>query len=261
MKLVSSSSRAMLLLAPVQSVPPASFSGLQCDPARFQDLLFETQTFRGKVYLEDGAIQPSQLTAGRHADPLDDTSWHLLVMDNDSRVCGCMRYSHHSASAGIHKLTMLHSAIARSSEWRNEVENAVHAEFTLAQRQDRGIVEAGGWALGKEIRGTVEALRMALASFAWCEEWGGAIGFSTVTERHCSASILRRIGGRSLESNGSPLPSYYEPAYDCRMELLRFHSWAPNPRYRVWVEEIRALLRRIPVITRARFQAASQGRR
>jgi hypothetical protein len=262
MKLVSSSSRGMLLLAPVQSAPSASFSGLQCDPARFQDLLSETQAFRGKIYLEDGAIQPSQLTDdGRHTDALDEKSWHLLVLDSDEHVCGCMRYSAHSANDGLQDLTVLRSAIARSPQWESEVKNAIHAEVALAENQDRRIVEAGGWALGKEIRGTVEALRMALASFAICEEWGGAVGLSTVTERHCSASILRRIGGRSLESNGSPLPSYYEPKYDCRMELLRFHSWAPNPRYRVWVEEIRAMLRRIPVITRARFHAASQGRR
>jgi hypothetical protein len=256
----------MLLLAPVQSAPVASFSGLQCDPVRFQDLLFETQAFRGKIYVEDGALDPSQLVDGRHAHPDDEKSWHLLVLDSDERVCGCMRYSHRPVSAGIWGLTVLRSALARSAEWGNEVKDAIHAELALAQQADRGIVEAGGWALSKEIRGTVEALRMALASFAICEEWGGAIGLSTVTERHCSASILRRIGGRSLESNGSPLPSYYDPQYDCRMELLRFHSWAPNPRYRVWVEEIRAMLRRIPVITRtrvqaARAQAASQGRR
>ncbi|HEY4361361.1 MAG TPA: hypothetical protein VGN17_10340 [Bryobacteraceae bacterium] len=250
----------MLLLAPVQSAPPASFSGIQSDPARYKDLLFEAQAFRGKVYLEDGAIQASQLTDGRHADPIDEKSWHLLVLDSFHRICGCMRYSLHSAGRGIRELTVLRSALARSPQWAQEVETALHAEVAMAEQQAHGIVEAGGWALSKEIRGTVEALRMALASFAICEEWGGAIGLSTVTERHCSASILRRIGGRSLESNGSPLPTYYDPQYDCRMELLRFHSWAPNPRYRVWVEQIQAELRRIPVITPAcRTYAASFG--
>jgi hypothetical protein len=173
-----------------------------------------------------------------------------------------MRYSHRSAHADLQDLTVLRSALGRSPEWGSKVESAIHAELTLADQQGRGIVEAGGWALGKEIRGTVEALRMALASFAICEEWGGAVGLSTATERHCSASILRRIGGRSLESNGSPLPSYYDPQYDCRMEILRFHSWAPNPRYRVWIDGIRALLRKIPVITSESFAyAASEGRR
>jgi hypothetical protein len=35
------------------------------------------------------------------------------------------------------------------------------------------------------------------------------------------------------------------------MELLRFYSWAPNPRYAVWIEEIRKELRAIPVLTNA----------
>jgi hypothetical protein len=263
MKLVSGSSRGMLLLAPVQSAPVTSFSGLQCDPVRYQDLLSETQAFRGKIYLDDGAILPSHLTSdGRHCDPLDEKSWHLLVTDGDNRVCGCMRYSDRTVEKDRGGLTVLRSALAKSAEWGGKVQSAIQAEFALAEQQDRRVVEAGGWALGKEIRGTVEALRMALASFAICEEWGGAIGLSTVTERHCSASILRRIGGKSLEANGDPLPSYYDPQYDCRMELLRFHSWAPNPRYRVWVEEIRALLRRIPVITSGVYAyAASHGRR
>jgi hypothetical protein len=249
----------MVLLAPVQSALPASFSRVRYDPSYFQNLLVEVQTFRGEVYLADGAISTSQLTGGRHADPIDERSWHLLILDSDHSVCGCMRYSDHSIGASLQELTISRSALARSPEWAGEVENAIRAEIALAEDQDRRVVEAGGWALGKEIRGTVEALRMALASFALCEEWGGAVGLSTATERHCSASILRRIGGRSLESNGSPLPSYYEPQYDCRMELLRFHSWAPNPRYRAWVNEIRAELRRIPVITRARSAYAASG--
>jgi hypothetical protein len=81
---------------------------------------------------------------------------------------------------------------------------------------------------------------MALAMYALCQQLGGAVGLSTVTQRHCSASILRRIGGRPMESNGWQLPSYYDPLYDCQMEIMRFYSWEPNPRYRVWVEDLTA---------------------
>jgi hypothetical protein len=53
------------------------------------------------------------------------------------------------------------------------------------------------------------------------------------------------------------------------MELLRFYSWEPNPRYRVWVEDIKAELKKIRVVTRQSgtfsasvlAYAASEGRR
>ena len=74
------------------------------------------------------------------------------------------------------------------------------------------------------------------------------MGISTVTRRHCSASILRRIGGRSLKFAGLELPPYDDPQFKCEMEVLRFYSWAPNPRYKVWIEEIRQELGAIPVL-------------
>jgi hypothetical protein len=91
-----------------------------------------------------------------------------------------------------------------------------------------------------------------LGIYALCVQLGGAVGLSTVTQRHCSASILRRIGGKPLESEGLELPSYYDPLYDCQMEVMRFYSWAPNPRYRVWVDEIAAELGRIHVVAPSR---------
>jgi hypothetical protein len=33
------------------------------------------------------------------------------------------------------------------------------------------------------------------------------------------------------------------------MEVLRFYSWAPNPRYDVWIQAIRQELCTIPVLT------------
>ena len=90
---------------------------------------------------------------------------------------------------------------------------------------------------------------MALAMYSLSQELGGAIGISTATRRHCSASILRRVGGRPFACAGLELPAYYDPQFNCEMELLRFYSWAPNPRYVVWIEQIREQLRTIPVLT------------
>ena len=187
------------------------------------------QELRGRAYLEDGAIRPSQLENGRHCLGNDEDSWHLLVLDEDLQVRGCVRCREHSA-AGIDPegLAVSRSALARS-EWKRPLEDAVRAEIALARRLGCRIVELGGLALDQAIRGTTEALRLALAVYALCEQLAGAVGLSTVTQRHCAASILRRIGGRPLESNGSQLPPYYDPEYECQMEVMRFRPVGLEP--------------------------------
>ena len=90
---------------------------------------------------------------------------------------------------------------------------------------------------------------MALAMYSLSQLLGGSVGISTATRRHCSASILRRIGGRGLEYAGSELPAYDDPQFKCKMEVLRFYSWAPNPRYAVWIEKIKQELRTVHVLT------------
>jgi predicted GNAT family N-acyltransferase len=250
MKLVSSGSRRFVLLAPAQCAVPASFTGVQSDSSRHQDLLFEMQELRGRVYLEDGAIRPDELLDGRHSVDVDGESWHLLILNEHQQVRGCIRCRQHSTDIDPQELAVSNSALARSIEWRGPLENALLEEFEIARRRGCDLAEAGGLALDQEIRGTTEALRLVLAIYALTELLGGVVGLSTVTQRHCSASILRRIGGRPLESDGLQLPSYYDPKYDCQMEVMRFYSWDPNPRYRVWVDEIKAELAETCVLTR-----------
>jgi len=44
------------------------------------------------------------------------------------------------------------------------------------------------------------------------------------------------------------MPRYYDPRYDCQMEILRFDSARPNPRFEPWIEELKHHLSTIPVI-------------
>jgi hypothetical protein len=60
--------------------------------------------------------------------------------------------------------------------------------------------------------------------------------------------VLRRIGMASLCVDGVELPPYYDPQYDCEMEVLAFDSRFPNPKYREWVAQISASLTDGPVI-------------
>ena len=69
--------------------------------------------------------------------------------------------------------------------------------------------------------------------------------------------VLRRIGGRSLVADGESIPKYYDPEYKCDMEMLRFDSRQPNPKYQTLLKGIRASLLSTPIICRSEQPALS----
>lgn len=234
---------------------PDHFTQIQSDPCKYDEVLAQTQRFRGRIYLQDGAIKPWQLIDGRHRLEVDQSSWHVLVLDSSDNVCGCARFRQYPAAAGYGDFGVSRSALALSKDWGEMLKSAVESEMALARGRDGLTGEWGGWALDEEVRGTAEALRMTLAAYALTSELGGGIALSCVTRRHGSASILRRMGGRSLECRGIELPAYYDPSYECEMEILSFRSWDPNPRYSVWIDEIRETLCHTPVLTAGSMKA------
>jgi hypothetical protein len=125
---------------------------------------------------------------------------------------------------------------------------AVESEIVKAKQLGMAFSEVGGWAIVPEKRGAAEALRIAMATFSLARVLGGCVGISTATERHRSSSILRRIGGRSLEFGGTKLPSYYDPQYRCRMEVLRFDSRSPESSCRRWVDQLISQLSEVPIL-------------
>jgi hypothetical protein len=143
------------------------------------------------------------------------------------------------------------SAQARCSQWGSALRKSVSLDLLLAETELLRYVEAGGWALAPELRCTTEALHIALASYALGELLGGCLGLSTATVRHHSASILRRLGGSTLVCDGRPLPPYYDPAYRCEMEIVRFDSRMPSPKYQALVDQLKAELALAPVFCAA----------
>jgi len=244
---LSGTVRKLLLLAPAAFVYGWR-NQVTIDAERHGDLLRQMQSLRGEIYLADGAIRPAQLTDGRHVDARDRQSWHLLVVDEADSVLGCVRYKMHSAGAGFSDLVAAESSLASCKTWGKKARTAIEDELTLSRTMDLPFVEIGGWALDEGIRGSVEALRMILGVYAVSREMGGAIGLATATTRHSSSSILRRLGGHSLTHEGEEVPPYEDEHYNCKMELLRFYSWAPNPRYDTWIDEIRGEMASLPVI-------------
>jgi hypothetical protein len=240
--------REAVLLAPCVSDVKRCFQEIDTDPYRHQRLLHEVQKFRGKMYLADGAIRASDLKPdGRHVQPIDYDSWHIVGLDEHGGVCGCLRYRRH-AEPSYRELGVSQSALAANVEWGGVLRNAVEQELTTARVEDVAYVEVGGWAIAPERRCTATALRMALSTYAVAQALGGARGITTATVRHHSSTILRRIGGAPLEFDGMELPSYFDPRYGCQIEILRFDSGAPSESYRQWVGQLRARLHVVPVV-------------
>ena len=248
---LAAADRRLVLLAPDTGGIPPRFAALRSDEGSHENLLKQAQRLRGETYLEDGAIQPSQLTSdGRFCAPRDKESWHLLALNDAGEVRGCARYLAHDNRVPFAQLGVRRSALAQSKPWDQKLRWAVETDLLLARKRNYAYVELGGWALHQELRGSTEAIRIALAAYALGRNLGGCIGITTATTRHSSSSILRRIGGQSLAAGGAELPSYYDPNYRCEMSVLRFDSSLPNPRYEGWIEQIRAQIWTTPVICR-----------
>lgn len=217
----------------------------------YRHLLASAQRLRAKVYAEDGALRASEISPdGLHLHPADEYAWQLLSVSEDGAVRGCARYISHPNTVPFSQLGIRKAAIAHSAEWGAALRISVDAEVAEAKRRGLAYVELGGWALDASVRGTVEAVRIALATYSLARVLGGSIGITNATRRHCSAAILRKIGGEPLRiretgSQAGPqtqihtaLPSYYDPQYECEMEVIRFDSERPNPRYEPWIKDL-----------------------
>lgn len=242
------SARTILLAPPFASLSE-TFQSIQVDHFQHSWFLAEVQRLRGRVYLEDGAIERRQLSAdGRFTHRQDDHSWHLLITNSQGQVSGCLRYSMVDRPS-FHHLDVARSALAFSGKWGMRLRKAIEAKVEDAARREIGYAELGGWALTEEVRGSCEALRMALVLYALTQRLGGAVGTTTATTRHQSSTILKKLGGVGLISDdGSELPPYYDPQYKCEMEILGFDSNTPNPKYKPWVEECRQQLANLTVV-------------
>jgi predicted GNAT family N-acyltransferase len=247
------------LLIPPHTRASAAFGDYKTNQQLYDQSLSSMQRLRGSVYLKDGAIRPWELDDdGRFVMRGDEQSWHLLLKDDQDATIGCARYLVHPSTVGPESLRILQSSIAEHQEWGQRVRLAVEADLKRAREHNLSYVEIGGWALSEEWRGTRAALEILVASYALAPLWGGCLAACTATVRHSSASILRRIGGSSFEIGGEQLPPYGDPRYGCTMELLRFDSRSPAPRFVPLINQIRATIAKTPAIRRNAEPAWSQ---
>jgi len=245
------------LLAPPQTRPDGTFGRCKINEQLYGHYLASMQRLRGRVYLRDGAIQPCEVDDdGCFRMRGDEQSWHFLLVDDDQNVIGCARYLVHPNTVPFHRLRLSECAQARDHYWGDRVRGAVEADIRRARVRNQSYVEIGGWALSEEWRGTKAALEILVASYALAHLWGGCIASCTATVRHCSSSILRRIGGISMEWCGETVPAYQDPHYGCLMELLRFDSRSPVQRFVPLIDQLKSKLASSTVIRDRKEQFA-----
>jgi hypothetical protein len=231
------------LLAPADNHPSNAFSVANIDAQMHSRQLSSLQSLRGRIYLQERAIQPWEVdAAGRFRMPGDELGWHFLLIDGEERVIGCIRYLVHPGTVVFDRLRIGHSSMALGAEWHDRVREAVETDLKLVLEQNLSYIEIGGWAVDEGWRGTSAALEILLASYALGRLWGGCLGSCTATVRHASSSMLRRVGGARFRVRGEVLPPYEDPSYGCAMELLRFDSRAPSPRFLPLIERVEAKL-------------------
>jgi hypothetical protein len=246
---IGSVNERLVLLAPSQASVPSFFSNIELDSHLHRDRIREMQGLRGGIYLNDGALEREQLSVdGLHQTPEDERSWHLLMLDKHDRVSACAWFLQHGHSVQAEDLRVRHSPLAGEAAWRGPLWAAVESEIESARRDGIDYVEVGGWAVAEGNRCSSDGLVLALAGFSLGRVCGGVLGLTTATVRHCSSTILRRLGGASLEHDGVTIPAYYDPKYKCEMELLRFDSRRPNPKYSGLIETLRERLADVLVI-------------
>ena len=238
----------LVLLAPAGMPVPAHFKQVTVDAARHGRHLRELQRVRGNIYVRDRAVRTEQLTGGLHRTPEDAKSWHLLMFREGRQLSSCVWYWQHDSGAGFEQLRVYNNPLRTAPEWSERLKGAVETELARDRRDRLRYAEVGGWAVAEESRCTAEGLLLALAAYSLGRIMGGALGITTATVRHSSATILKRIGGAPLGSDGVTLPPYYDPRYGCEMELLRFDSRHPDPRFSILVEMLQHKLADTAVI-------------
>jgi hypothetical protein len=184
---------------------------------------------------------------GRHCTDEDAGSWHLLSLNRAGRASACVWYRDRGHAPAFSDLRVSSTPLLATT-YRDKVEQAVGSELDRARRAGLSYAEVGGWAVARESRCTSEGLLLALGAYSLGRLLGGALGMTTATVRHASSTILRRLGGSSLEHEGEEIPSYYDPKYRCVMELLRFDSRRPSAKYLGLVEALCEKLIEVPVV-------------
>jgi hypothetical protein len=248
---IADADQRLVFLAPRNADVPEVFHQVLGATRVHARLLQDVQQLRGRVYLEDGAVDAGELCPkGLHKTQEDHLSWHIASLNAVGEVVACAWYRLYDPDVSFHDLRVEQSPIAGSPMWRDRLWHAIETDLMRARSEGLGYAELGGWAIDKANRGSSEILLLACAAYSLSRVLGGALGVATATVRHSSSKILRRLGGAPVKVGGDPaeVPPYFDPKYGCTMELLRFDSRTPHPDLNFGISLMRQKLGVIPVL-------------
>ncbi|HLJ97379.1 MAG TPA: hypothetical protein VKU02_29740 [Gemmataceae bacterium] len=237
-------------LAPAWETVPSEFRNVRSDRELHRSMLAQIQMLRGAVYRQDGAISASDLDAqGRHCQPIDDQSWHLVLQDADRRMLACLGLTLHPVGVQYRDLALKGVVGRMAPEIAPRFTTAIEAVIEQARKESLQFVEAGGWALDQKHRRSYRAPLLACACWSTGQLIGQALAVATATKRNHSAEILRRLGGYPLGEEEPESQSFFDPYYQCEMEILGFDSRRPDPRYAETVADLTDYLAFAEVVT------------
>jgi hypothetical protein len=252
----------LVILAPPGAALPTTLKNVTASTEHHVTMVKEMQRLRGRVYLDEGNIQPHQLSPdGRHQTSEDDRAWHLLIVNRERRISACAWYLEHEQAVSMQQLRVRNCPLMRMPDWRERLRSAVENELTRAKQAGLRYAEVGGWAVAEHCRCRSEGLLLALAAYSLSGLFGGALGMTTATIDHGSSSILRRLGGSYFEAEGRPIPAYYDAKYQADIELLRFDSRQPSPKYRKLIDLMSERLANVAFIAQSGTASFGAGRR
>lgn len=233
------------ILAPFRSEVPGALASTQVNEQLHSKLIFEIQLVRGLALRELGQIGTHLLPDGRHFQPLDFQSWHVLLHNDEGKVLGCARYR--PVQGGFDQLGASQASIAYSNRYGPLLKSAIERHICNARQNQVQYGEVGAWALRRETRGTTSAVNIALMTWTLAHHLGGGMGITTASRTNHSASILRRLGARRLAN----LPAYYEPKYGSVIEILAFNKDDLDERFAGRMEKLKNEICEIPVVCAA----------
>lgn len=238
---VSSVADRLVILPPPDQAVPESLKRLTVNAAQRSELLRDIQRLRGRIYVQDGAVQTHELTEdGRHETPEDEKSWHIVMLDRQNgQPSACLWYLEHLCATSIKDLRIHNSPPAVDPEQGAALRASVVDQIAEARADGIPYTEVGGWATDRFDRCSPDGLLLILATYGLSRMVsGGALGVTTATIRHSSAAILKRLGLSYFPVGKSRVPPYFDPRYQCQMELLRFDTRAANPRFETHIDQL-----------------------
>src|SRR3954468_10060333 len=93
---IASVHERIVFLAPSVASVDEVFANVTVDSTEHDRLVQQVQRMRGRIYLNDGAIDAGQLTAeGLHRTSEDEQGWHMLLLNGEQQVAACALYVDH----------------------------------------------------------------------------------------------------------------------------------------------------------------------